>query len=73
MPAPKPTNLTPLSARDFAYVYQPGIGAAYQKGPYVILADRGFYAATYRGETFSLDLGLQESIEACTRHKARRN
>ena len=62
-----------LTARDFAYVYEPGIGQTYQNGPYLITVGRSSYAANYRGQCFSWDLDFLSAIDACARHQAHRN
>jgi hypothetical protein len=51
------------------YVYEPGLGQTYQNGPYMILAGRNSYAATYRGQTFTWGLYFfNEAVQACARH-----
>jgi len=66
--------LAPLTARDFVYRYEAGLGQFYENGSYRILAGRDSYCATYRGQTFSWGLEFfNEAIEACARHEARRN
>jgi hypothetical protein len=66
---------TKLTARDFVYVYEPGIGQTYQNGPYLILVGRNSYCATYKGQTFSWGLEFfNEAVRVCARHdEARRN
>jgi hypothetical protein len=62
-----------LTARDFTYVYEVGIGQTYQNGPYLILAGSNSYAATYKGQTFSCGLEFfNEAVEACASFEARR-
>jgi hypothetical protein len=71
MQATKPTKLT---ARDFTYVYEPGIGQTYQNGPYVIIVGaRSYYAANYQGRTIAYNLrDFLSAIEACAKHDAAR-
>jgi hypothetical protein len=64
-----------LTALDFAYVYEPGIGQTYQNGPYMILVGRNSrsYAVTYKGQTFSWGLDyFNEAVRACAKHDAQR-
>jgi hypothetical protein len=67
------TENTKLTARDFTYVYEPGIGRTYQNGPYLILCERESYSVAYKGQTFSWDLtDFLSAIEHCQRHDAAR-
>jgi hypothetical protein len=68
----KPSKLT---ARDFVYVYEPGIGQTYQNGPYLIGVGRSTYSCNYQGQCFSWGLEyFNEAVRACARHdEARRN
>jgi hypothetical protein len=62
----KPSKLT---ARDFVYVYEPGIGQTYQNGPYLIGVGRSTYSCNYQGQCFSWGLEyFTEAIGACARH-----
>jgi hypothetical protein len=65
--------LAPLTARDFVYRYEAGLGKFYENGPYRILVGRNSYCATYRGQTFSWGLSdFLSAVEACACHEARR-
>jgi hypothetical protein len=72
MPTLKPINrrpLAPLTARDFVYRYEAGLGQFYENGPYLILVGRNSYCATYRGQTFSWGLeDFLSAVETCARH-----
>jgi hypothetical protein len=65
---------TKLTARDFVYVYEPGIGQTYQNGPYMIIVGaRSYYAANYQGRTIAYNLrDFLSAIEACAKHDAAR-
>jgi hypothetical protein len=69
------TTEKPLSAPDFVYVYEPGIGQTYQCGRYLILApgySNKTYRCSYNGQMFSI--GNEDflfAVEACARHEAR--
>jgi len=69
------TKKAKLTARDFAYVYEPGIGETYQNGPYTILCGRESYAVTYKGRTIDYNLrDFLSAVEACAAHEwVRRN
>jgi hypothetical protein len=66
---------TKLTARDFTYVYEPGIGQTYQNGPYLITVGHSTYSCHYQGQCLTWGCGdFLSAIEACARHdQARRN
>jgi hypothetical protein len=67
------TKQTKLTARDFVYVYEPGIGQTYQNCAYMITVGRASYACNYRGQCFSWGLeDFLSAIEACAKHDAAR-
>jgi hypothetical protein len=69
----KPRHLAPLTAHDFVYRYEAGLGQFYQNGPYLILVGCNSYCATYRGQTFRWGLSdFLSAIEACAKHEAAR-
>jgi hypothetical protein len=62
-----------LTARDFTYVYEPGIGQSYQNGPYLIGVGRDTYSCNYQGRCFQWGLtDFLSAIEACAKHDAAR-
>jgi hypothetical protein len=66
----KPSKLT---ARDFVYVYEPGIGQTYQNGPYLIRPLPYGYSQGYRvyyqhGPMLTMTETFLSAIEACARH-----
>jgi hypothetical protein len=66
------TKKAKLTARDFVYVNDDGLGPSYQNGPYVILVgSRSYYAVTYQGKTIDYNLrDFFSAIEACAKHEA---
>jgi hypothetical protein len=67
------TKKTKLTARDFTYVYEPGIGQTYQNGPYTIIVGNLTYAVTYKGQTIKWAIpDFLSAIEACAKHDAAR-
>jgi len=59
-----------LTARDFTYRYEPGIGQTYQNGPYLITVGRATYACNYKGRCFSWGHeDFLSAIEACAKHE----
>jgi hypothetical protein len=69
----KPSKLT---ARDFVYVYEPGIGQSYQNGPYLIRVEHtplcSSYTVTYRDQRLSWHQDFLSAVAACQRHEAQR-
>jgi hypothetical protein len=66
-------NSNKLTARDFVYVYEPGIGQTYQNCAYVILVGRNSYCCTYKGQTFTWGLDyFNEAVRACAKHDEKR-
>jgi hypothetical protein len=62
-----------LTARDFVYVYELGVGQTYQNGPYLIGVGRNTYSCNYRGQCFSWGLeDFLSAVEACAKHDATR-
>jgi hypothetical protein len=65
-----------LSARDFVYVYEPGIGQSYQNGPYLISVGHtplcSSYTVTYRDQRLSWHQDFLSAVAACQRHEATR-
>lgn len=65
-----------LSARDFLYVYEPGIGQAYQNGAYLITLSYGpfthAYTAHYRDQKIGWYEDFLSAVDACARHEALR-
>jgi hypothetical protein len=68
------TKKAKLTARDFVYVYEPGIGQTYQNGPYMIIVGaRSYYAANYQGRTIAYNLrDFLSAVDACAKHDAAR-
>jgi hypothetical protein len=65
-----------LSARDFVYVYEPGIGQSYQNGPYLISVGHtplcSSYTVTYQNQRLSWHQDFLSAVAACQRHDAAR-
>jgi hypothetical protein len=65
------TKKAKLTARDFVYVYEPGIGQTYQNGPYLIGVGRTTYSCNFSGQCFSWGLeDFLSAVEACAKHNA---
>ena len=81
MPPPKPLHRRPsalLTARDFVYVYEPGLGQTYQNGPYMIRPLPYGYSQGYRvyyrgGPMLTMTETFLSAIDACARHEALAN
>jgi hypothetical protein len=63
-----------LTARDFVYVYEPGIGQSYQNGPYLISVGHtplcSSYTVTYRGQRLGWHMDFLSAVRACRQHDA---
>lgn len=66
-----------LSARDFVYVYEPGIGQTYQNCSYLITVPRtawpfSTYVCSYRGQRFTEAEGFLSAVDACAKFEEQR-